>query len=135
MTQEELTIYRAKLKQNLVLSDGDLDHTDIWKQFLKNQTINVIVSNVNDPCDFSIQLIENKNSLEQLMNDLENIYCGFGSSYYDMPEDYITNGRFCAGLFPYDLNWHRCQILDVDSKNKMAKVSYIGLIYLLLMYY
>ena len=128
MTKEELIKYRADLKQEFVLGDEDLDPKDIWKDFLKSKTNNIIVSCVINPCEFYIQLVENKLELENLMNELEMTYCGFGASYYDMPVEYITVGRYCAGLFPFDNNWHRCKIVEVFAKKKEAKVSYIGIL-------
>jgi hypothetical protein len=130
MTKEQITKYRADRNQHLVLADADLNPSDVWRDFLKCKTINVIVSNVNNPCDFNIQLVENKFAIENLMNELELTYCGFGASYYDMPVEYVTVGRYCAGLFPLDSNWHRCKILEVDSKRKIAKVSYIGILFI-----
>ncbi len=126
MTKEELIKYRADLKQEFVLGDEDLDQKDIWKDFLKSKTININVSFVKNPCEFNIQLVENKYDLENLMNELEMTYCGFGASYYDMPVEYVTIGRYCAGLFPFDNNWHRCKIVEVFTKTKEARVSYIG---------
>ena len=126
MSQKERAKQRAANVQHLVASDDDLDPRDAFNFFLKNQKIEIIVSYVENPCDFTIQLVENIKDLENLMNDLEKTYHGFGSSYYDMPSSYIHTGGLCVGRFPLEDTWHRCRILEVNSKKKMAKVSYIG---------
>ena len=115
----------AKFIQDYVLNYLDLDPHEIWRQLLKKQTVDIIVSNVVDPCLMQIQLAENRNALEILMADLEKVYCGIGASYYNMPPEYMTHGRLCAALFPLDNNWHRCKIVGVERDLKKVRVNYL----------
>jgi hypothetical protein len=92
---------------------------------LKNQKSSVIVSNIIDPCYFQIQLEENSSDLENLMEKLENVYCGFGASIYDMCEEDLKVDRLCAATFHKDKNWHRCKIVKYDEALKRVKVFYL----------
>ena len=61
--------------KNQELSDTD----DVLIKLSKNKTHRIIVSSVIDPCNIQIQLSENYNALQNLMNELEAVYCGLGN--------------------------------------------------------
>jgi hypothetical protein len=113
-----------KMKK-FILEYSELDAVKVKKQFLKNQKCSIIVANIIDPCYFQIQLEENSSDLENLMEKLEKVYCGFGASIYDMSEDDLKVNRLCAATFSKDQNWHRCKIVKYDETLKKVKVFYI----------
>lgn len=86
---------------------------------------NIIVSHIINPFEMSIQIAKNVPKLNLLMDDLENAYLGVGASHYNMTHEYIQIGKYCAAIFPGDKNWHRCKILEIDDKKKLARVSFI----------
>lgn len=59
------------------------------------------------------------------MDNLEKVYYGVGSGYYDMPENYVVMGKLCVAVFEMDNNWHRCRIIGVDLNKKKARVDFI----------
>lgn len=100
-------------------------YEQIRKQILVKNEHDIIVSNVKNPSNFHIQLFENIDSINKLMDDLEKIYYGVGSDYYNMAEEYVEVGKMCVALFEKGEDWHRCRITGVDLKNKMVQVEYI----------
>jgi hypothetical protein len=69
--------------------------------------------------------VDNQEDLGDLMNDLEELYCGIGASFFDMPIDFVQHGHLCAAIYTGDQNWHRCRIIGFDSTKKLVRVSYI----------
>ena len=59
------------------------------------------------------------------MAELESVYYGIGASYYDMPPEYIKEGRSCAVMYHRDTNWHRGKILEVDHAQNKARIVYL----------
>ena len=114
----------ARMKQ-FILEYGDLDATKVKKQLLRKQKASIMVSNIIDPSNFQIQLEENRKDLEELMAELENVYCGFGASYYDMTVEDLIENRLCAATFFKDKNWHRCKIVKYDEALKKVEVFYL----------
>ena len=83
------------------------------------------MSNVANPCNFQVQLVENIPSLNELMEDLEKVYYGIEAGCYDIPEDYVHEGKYCVAVFHIDKNWHRCRILDVYRDKKRILIEFI----------
>lgn len=117
--------YQAEFIQEYVTHDKIISKTELHKILLSKREHKVIVSNVIDPCNFQIQLVENNESLEELMDKLERVYYNVGSGYYDMPEEYVQVGKLCVAVFEMDKNWHRCRISAVDYEKKEATVEFI----------
>ena len=85
----------------------------------------IIISHVTHPCSMKFQLARNKPGLDDLMDSLEKLYQGIGSTHYIMPDAFVTTGRLCAGIFPGDNNWHRAEIVQPLPKTRQAEISYI----------
>ncbi len=111
--------------QDYIFYHNNLNSIDVLKQFASKKTHQIVVSNVNNPCEIQIQLAENVNALNKLMEELELVYCGIGASNYNMPLEYIEHGHLCAAIYPGDMNWHRCRIIGVFPENKKVRVSYV----------
>jgi hypothetical protein len=122
---EETELTLEEFIESECANSESLNPMTIWKKFFNKKTIDVIVSSVEDPTNFTIQLAENKNNLDILMRDMEAVYCGFNTTIYDIPDYCVTQSRIVAGLYSVDKNWHRCRILDVQPKKRLAKVNYV----------
>jgi hypothetical protein len=85
----------------------------------------VIVSNIIDPLNIQLQLDCYKDELESLMEQLEKFYFGIGSSFYDMPAEYVQHGRLCACFYSVDQSWYRCFIHRVFLDKQVAKIYFI----------
>jgi len=123
--KEDLTL-DAFIKEHVVYNtETDLDPKEIFKTIALKSTHSIIVSNVKNPCDIQIQLVDNQKALGDLMDDLEELYCGIGASFYNMPIEYVQHGHLCAAIYTGDQNWHRCRIIGFESAKKLVRVSYI----------
>jgi hypothetical protein len=108
-----------------ILNLSDLPTSQVKAQIIQRQVTNIVISNIINPCYFQIQREENLKDLEELMNQLEKIYYGFGASFYDMAVEDIQPERLCAATFYQDNQWHRCKIVDWDAALKKVKVFYL----------
>ena len=104
-------MYTAEFLKNLKETYADettdaISKHELLLQLASRDTHAVIVSHVKTPCNIQIQLSANVDSLNKLMDELETAYHGIGSTLYTMPDEYMSNGRLCAGIFPSDNNWH-----------------------------
>ncbi|XP_064635607.1 tudor domain-containing protein 5-like isoform X2 [Lineus longissimus] len=88
--------------------------------------LEVYVSNVTHPGKIWVQLkgVSTTDSLEELMDALEEVYCGNEFELYKMPEDYIMVGMPCAVVFPEDQNWHRCTITSAPENQQIVDVYF-----------
>ncbi len=111
--------------QDYVIYEDTIDRTAVIKEFAKNPTQRIIFSNLTNPLNVQIQLKANVAPLDKLMEDLELCYCGIGASNYDMPDEYILEGRLCAVVYTLDNNWHRAKIVDVNLDKRQARVEFI----------
>ncbi|CAF0802736.1 unnamed protein product [Brachionus calyciflorus] len=119
--------YQAEFIQDYVLYEPspNFDKFQLYGKILSQREHNVIMSNVTNPCNFQVQLVENIPSLNELMDNLEKVYYGVGAGYYDMPENYVHEGKYCVAVFDIDKNWHRCRILDVHRDKKRVIIEFI----------
>jgi hypothetical protein len=123
--KEDLTL-DAFIREHVVYNTNtDLDAKEIFKTIALKSTHNIIVSNVKNPCDIQIQLVDNQKELGDLMDDLEELYCGIGASFYNMPIEFVQHGHLCAAIYTGDQNWHRCRIIGFDTAKKLVRVAYI----------
>ena len=77
---EEMRKGQADFIQDSVLNSSHLDPCAPHKRMAFNQTCEIIVSHVADPCNIHVQLAENLSLLNMLMDDLEKFYFGIGVS-------------------------------------------------------
>lgn len=115
----------AEFIQEFIFYEDRMSYEEIHKKILVKQEHEIIVSNVKNPSNFHIQLFANIESINKLMDDLEKIYYGIGSDYYNMSEEYVQVGKICVALFEKGEDWHRCRIIGLDMKTKMVQVEYI----------
>lgn len=115
----------AEFIKEFIFYEDRMSYGEIRKKIFSKQEHEIIVSNVKNPSYFHIQLFENIDKINKLMDDLEKIYYGIGSDYYNMDEEYIKVGIICAALFEKGEDWHRCRITGQDMKKKMVQVEYI----------
>lgn len=111
--------------QEYVTYDDLISQDEVLATLAKKPTHKIIVSNVKDPSNIQFQLADNVPALNKLMDDLEKVYYGIGTTSYNMPLDYVKLGRVCVALFSGDENWHRCRIVEVNSDRKLARVMFI----------
>ncbi len=77
-TMKSIQLANAKSIQEYVLYNQDVDSTAVLKKLASAKTHKIIVSNVVNPSNIQIQLLENVDNLNKLMEDLEVVYCGLG---------------------------------------------------------
>lgn len=77
-TIESIQLANARSIQDYVLYNQDIDSSAVMKKFASAKTHKIIVSNVVNPSNIQIQLLENVDNLNKLMEDLEVVYCGLG---------------------------------------------------------
>ena len=121
----EKVIFMQKFLTEYVFYNETLDPYKVLEDVDLSVECNIIVSHIINPFEMSIQIAKNVPKLNLLMDDLENAYLGVGASHYNMTHEYIQIGKYCAAIFPGDKNWHRCKILEIDDKKKLARVSFI----------
>ncbi|XP_046858838.1 tudor domain-containing protein 1-like [Xenia sp. Carnegie-2017] len=82
----------------------------------------VCASHCESPMLFYLQLVKNKDILEKIMSELDDVY-----SHLTAEDNMITNpviGMTCVAKYPVDNGWYRSQILDIPSPNQI-NVFYI----------
>lgn len=114
---------QAEFIQNHIVHQ--MDPNEILKSFAEKSTHRIIISNVTNPTNFQIQLVENNRALDSLMDELEKLYYGIGASHYNMPTEYIQHYGICAAVFEGDKNWHRCRITGYYREQKAVRVQFI----------
>ena len=118
---------RKKIQAEFIQSHivHTMDPNEILRSFAEKSTHRIIISNVINPTNFQIQLVDNGRALDSLMDELEKLYYGIGASHYNMPPEYIQHDRLCAAVFDGDKNWHRCRITGYYKEQKSARVQFI----------
>ena len=103
----------------------ELDSYKVKRQFLKYQISNVVISNIISPCNFQIQLEENRQHFRHLMKRLNEFYTEINSTTYNMAEKDIQVDRLCAATLGNDQTWYRCKILTFEQTLNRVKVFFI----------
>jgi hypothetical protein len=91
----------------------------------KNKTVNVIVTHVEDPGHFYIQIMEDKmrDELASLQEDLTMFYSDSTKSQnYYMTS--IQEGQACIALYEEDRMWYRAEVLSVPEEHSV-EVRYV----------
>ena len=122
---EEKRIYTAEFMQDYVFYNDVFEPFDTLKPMSLKQEHMIVISNISDPSNIQVQLSEHVPIINKLMDDLETLYCGIGSSNYDMPMSYVQMSKLCAAIYPGDNNWHRCRITGIFVESNQARVAYL----------
>ncbi|XP_033119146.1 uncharacterized protein LOC117118617 [Anneissia japonica] len=78
--------------------------------------IEVYVSNVVSPYNLTLQLkTDELLQLEDVMDELEEVYCSNFGEKYKMVESMIAINQVCAALYQQDGNWHRAIITGITN--------------------
>lgn len=115
------------IKENCIYDDI-FDDKEIFKSIDLTKPFDVSVANCPNPHVMYLNLWPEYLKLEQLMTNLENVYYEIGSCKFDMPDEYMIEGKICAAIFPYDNNWHRCRIVKTysdEQRSNLIRVSFM----------